>query len=88
MKSRPLLRFSMALLVLAEAARSTPFACAVCFGASDAPMVKGMNMAILTLMGVVGTVLFGILAFGWSVGRRSRALHKEELGLIQGEKTA
>jgi len=36
-------------------------ACAACFGKSDAPMARGMNWGILSLLGVVGMVL-GILS--------------------------
>jgi len=48
------------------------FACATCFGASDAPMAKGMNMAILTLFGVIVGVLSGILGFVFYLWKRSK----------------
>ncbi|MBT3216484.1 MAG: hypothetical protein HOD97_01930 [Candidatus Marinimicrobia bacterium] len=33
------------------------FACATCYGASDDPATIGMNWAIMTLLGVTGTML-------------------------------
>ncbi len=38
-------------------------ACAVCFGALDEPMARGMNLGILALLGVTGVVLSGAAAF-------------------------
>ena len=32
-------------------------ACAVCYGASDAPQTRGMNFGIFTMLGVTGVVL-------------------------------
>ncbi|RME96363.1 MAG: hypothetical protein D6766_00910 [Verrucomicrobia bacterium] len=47
--------------------------CATCFGASDAPMAKGLNVGILFLLGVVGFVLSGLVAFFVMLGKRSAA---------------
>jgi heme/copper-type cytochrome/quinol oxidase subunit 2 len=48
-------------------------ACATCFGASDSPMAQGMNLGILSLLGVIGFVLVGVVAFfvylAWRVSR-------------------
>lgn len=38
-------------------------ACPSCFGATDSPVVDGMNTAILTMLGITGMVLTGIAAF-------------------------
>ena len=38
-------------------------ACSACYGQSDSAMAKGMNWGILSLLGVVVTVLGGIAAF-------------------------
>jgi hypothetical protein len=38
-------------------------ACATCYGASDSPLAQGMNWGILTLLGFIGAVLFGVVAF-------------------------
>jgi uncharacterized membrane protein YphA (DoxX/SURF4 family) len=66
-------------------------ACATCFGAPDAPMTKGMNNAILMLMGVVGVVYVGIGKVALDFRRRSKRLAEKEnakprLRLIRGEK--
>ena len=47
------------------------FACATCYGASDSPLAQGMNWGILVLLGFVGTVMTGIVAFFVHVGRNS-----------------
>lgn len=38
-------------------------ACAVCFAAPESPESRGMTIAILFLLGTIGTVLCGIGAF-------------------------
>jgi len=50
------------------------FACATCYGASDSPLAQGMNWGIMTLLAVVGSVMFGIVGFFVHVGRRSKRL--------------
>ena len=54
-------RFGVLLLFGLVCVPRTAMACATCFGAADAPQTMAMNMAILTLMGAIGTVL-GLLA--------------------------
>jgi len=66
-------------------------ACATCFGAADAPMTKGMNNAILMLIGVVGLVYVGIGKVALDFRRRAKRLAEKErarpkLRLIRGEK--
>lgn len=53
---------------------SQVFACATCYGASDSPMAQGMNMGILVLLGFIGMVLTGVVAFFVHVGRNSAKL--------------
>ncbi len=59
------MRRVLLLLSLSVAADLWPravFACPVCFGATDAPMVRGSSMGILALL----VVTAGMLAtFGW-----------------------
>ncbi|MEK7707289.1 MAG: hypothetical protein AAB380_04770 [Verrucomicrobiota bacterium] len=50
-------------------------ACATCYGASDSPMAQGMNWGIMTLLGVIGSVLSGVVAFFIHVGRKSAKLN-------------
>lgn len=53
------------------------WSCATCFGESDAPMARGMNWGILTLLGVIGSVLAGFIAFFVHIGRRSSVVQHE-----------
>ncbi len=58
-------------------AQSAPaHACAVCFGAPDAPLSKGMYWGIISLLGVIGSVLGGITMFFVHVGRKSGAANR------------
>jgi hypothetical protein len=64
-------------------------ACATCFGAADSPMTKGMNNAILMLIGIVGLVYVGIGKVALDFRRRAKRLAEKEkphLRLIRGEK--
>jgi hypothetical protein len=47
------------------------FACPSCYGAPDSPMTAGMNMAILSLLGITGVVLCAIAAFIVYLWRRA-----------------
>jgi hypothetical protein len=38
----------------------TALACSVCYGDPNSPMTKGVEAGVLVLLGVVGTVLFGL----------------------------
>jgi len=59
------------LIALAVVASSRAFACATCYGASDSPLAQGMNWGIMVLLGFVGVVMTGIVAFFVHVGRNS-----------------
>ena len=59
------------LICLVGLASSRAFACATCYGASDSPMAQGMNWGIMVLLGFVGLVMTGIVAFFVHVGRNS-----------------
>ncbi len=47
-------------------------ACATCFGDPNSPMTRGMNLAILTLLGITGFVLSGFAALIVALVRRAR----------------
>jgi len=65
-------------LVLAQAAAQ---ACTVCMGAADNPQTQGMNMAILTLLGVTGSVVGIAGSFvGFGLLRAARAENDDEGG--------
>ena len=51
-------------------------ACAVCFGNEESAMVHGANVAIITLMGVTGSVLGAIVAFALRMNKRSKLLER------------
>jgi hypothetical protein len=55
--------FRFALLSLLFAAADSARACSVCYGDTDAPMSQGLTWAITALVGVVGLVLAGVIAF-------------------------
>ncbi|HUI07714.1 MAG TPA: hypothetical protein VL486_11995 [Verrucomicrobiae bacterium] len=47
-------------------------ACAVCYGAPEAPQTKGMNLGIVTMLGVTGVVLGGFGGMIFRLARRAR----------------
>ena len=54
----------MAFLLFALSFSPTSlFACAACTGRTDSPLAVAMNWGIVTLLGVVLTVLSGVLVF-------------------------
>ena len=61
--------------LLAFALKQGALACATCYGASDSPLAQGMNWGIITLLGVVGSVLFGIAAFFVDIGIKSARMN-------------
>jgi heme/copper-type cytochrome/quinol oxidase subunit 2 len=77
---------SQELRVLATAAAVTLLmavprallACAVCYGASDSPQTRGMNLGIVTMLGVTGVVLGGFGGMIFCFARRARR-HNPEL---------
>ena len=50
----------------------TTQACATCFGDPSAPAAQGINWAIITLLGVTGGVLSGVIATIISIGKRTK----------------
>lgn len=65
------LSLSLPALILAP---QSAWACATCFGASDADLARGMNWGIFSLLFVVVMVLGGIASFFVYLGRRSAAV--------------
>ena len=58
--------------------KSSVIACATCYGASDSPLAQGMNWGIATLLGVIGVVLSGVVAFFVHIGVRSAKVNASE----------
>ena len=66
--------FALCLSFVAVALLTQPLpasACATCFGASDSPLAQGMNMGILSLLGVTVLVLGSVASFFIYLIRRS-----------------
>ena len=79
MNTRTLIRritASVALLPLLLPAAAP--ACAACFGRSDSPMAKGMNMGIFTLLIVILSVLFAISVFFFYIVRRAAKMEASQ----------
>jgi hypothetical protein len=71
--------FGKIFFVLAMLAPAKIFACATCYGSNvDNNMTQGMNLGILTLLGVVGTVLAAFGSFLFYLFRKSAALAAAE----------
>lgn len=64
--------------VFGVTAKASALACATCYGASDSPLAQGMNWGIATLLGVIGAVLTGVVAFFVHVGVRSAKVNVGE----------
>jgi hypothetical protein len=74
-------RQSGALVVGALASTLVPataWACPVCFGATDSPIAGALNLAILALLGITGTVLGGFVAFFVYLARRAKLAREAE----------
>jgi len=63
-----------ALLLVCVFHPATALACAVCYGDPQAPMTNGMNMAILSLLGITGGVLSAFVAFFVFLRKRARTV--------------
>ena len=59
---------TMALL----AAPRAVLACPVCFGQSDSPLAKGVNMGVLFMLGTITAVLIGFAGFMVYLARRAK----------------
>ena len=53
------------------------FACATCFGDPNSSTGKGMDMAIITLLGVISPILFAIAVGIVSIGLKSKKINQE-----------
>ncbi len=51
-------------------------ACATCFGDPNSNAGKGMDMAIITLLGIIGPILFAIAIGIISIGIKSKRLNE------------
>ena len=66
------MRINLILFILL----SNLYACAVCYGDTNSPMSHGMNMGILTLLGVISFILFFVVFFIISIYLKTKKLNK------------
>lgn len=64
--------------VLSTLLPGTVSACAVCFGDPESAMTHGVNMAIITMGGVTGSVLGGLALFFFHIRKRSNLLGRHK----------
>ncbi len=87
-RSRRSLRYLALPIIIATALLypDTADACAVCYGAADAPMTAGLNNGILALLGVIAVVQGSFVALFMSIRQRGRRLRQRRTGrdLIEG----
>ncbi len=71
------MKASIALVVLAVVAcsSSTGMACPTCYGAPDSATTEAMNMAIISLLGITGGVLAGVVSFVVYLRRRATMIN-------------
>ena len=62
------------------------YACTSCYGQTDSPLAQGMNWGIMVLLGVIVSVLAGIVTFFVHVGRKSASLNNSAAAENQTEK--
>ncbi len=51
--------YALAMFAAVSAASADAWACSVCYGDPNSPMVQGMKAGIFVLLGCIGTVLLG-----------------------------
>jgi len=79
------LRAALRLLVtvaLVLAPRAA-LACPVCFGQSDSPLAKGVNMGVLFLLGTITAVLIGFASFMVYLARRAKVFADDNVGSVR-----
>ena len=67
--------FRMLILAVLVLQPASLWACAACYGQSDAPMARAFNWGILSLLGVVVCVLGGFTAFFVYLARRAASIN-------------
>lgn len=66
-----------AVVTLVMALPRVALACAVCYGAPEAAQTRGMNLGIVTMLGVTGVVLGGFAGMIFCFARRARRYSAE-----------
>jgi hypothetical protein len=68
-----------ATIALVAAAPRVALACPVCFGQSDSPLAKGVNMGVLFLLGTITAVLIGFASFMIYLARRAKVFAGDDI---------
>jgi len=55
----------------------------VCFGQSDSPLAKGVNMGVLFLLGTITAVLIGFASFMVYLARRAKVFADDNVGSVR-----
>ena len=61
------------------AAPRVALACPVCFGQSDSPLAKGVNMGVLFMLGTITAVLIGFASFMIYLARRAKVFAGDDI---------
>ena len=77
MKTGKFKKLLAGLLLALTFSPTSLWACAACTGRTDSPLAVAMNWGIVTLLGVVLTVLSGVLVFFVHVIRKEEAASKD-----------
>ncbi|MEK9136996.1 MAG: hypothetical protein AAB393_07730 [Bacteroidota bacterium] len=72
-----LLAGAAVLVLLNVAVHHMGYACPNCYGDPESSATEGMNMAIVTLLGITGSVLAGFVGFFIFLWRRIRHLNRQ-----------
>jgi hypothetical protein len=73
---KTLLLIAVAVAILFSA-NQCGYACPNCYGDPESPLTDGMNMAIISLLGVTGSVLGGFIGFFLFLRRRFRLFSEQ-----------
>ena len=78
----PVTLIPLITLVMVAAPR-VALACPVCFGQSDSPLAKGVNMGIYFLLATIGGVLVAFAVFMIYLARRARLFADDTIDSVQ-----
>ena len=54
------------------------YACSTCYGDANSNAGKGMDMAIITLLGIIGPILFAIAIGITTIGLKSKKMNQQQ----------
>jgi hypothetical protein len=75
-------RIRAAATVALMAAPRVALACPVCFGQSDSPLAKGVNMGVLFLLGTITAVLIAFASFMIYLARRAKVFAGDNIDSV------